>query len=187
MVVWVTLALIAVCGVYGWRAGVVRRLVELVGVVAAILASARFASAVAPWLADHSAMDDTTALLASYFLVFVAALVVVRLIARAVAAFVRWSPLGWLDRLGGAVCGAAIGGLLVSVGLIAVSQAPQGGAVRDAYLKQPLGEVLYHAAPTVYQGARQLFGGQVDELWERAVELRDDVVEEAEQAVGGDS
>jgi membrane protein required for colicin V production len=185
MIVWVTLALIAICGIYGWRAGVVRRLVELAGVVAAILLSARFASAVAPWLADHSAMDDTTALVAAYILVFVAALVAVRVIASAVARFVRWTPLGWLDRLGGAVCGAAIGALLVSVGLIAVSQAPRGEAVRSAYVERPVGEVIYYAAPSVYQAARQLFGGEVDELWERAVDLKDRVVEEAERAASG--
>ena len=187
MVVWVTVALIAVCGIYGWRAGVVRRLVELVGLVAAILISARFASAVAPRLDAISAMDDTTALLASYFLVFVAALVAVRFLAKGIAAFVRWTPLGWLDKLGGAVCGALIGALLISVGLIAVSQAPKGEAVRNTFTEQPVGDLIYHAAPSVYQAAHRLFGGEVDGLWERVVELRDKVVEEAGRAAAGDS
>ena len=60
MIVWVTLGLIAVCGVYGWRAGVVRRLVELAGVVAAILLSARFASAVAPWNSSSLIASEST-------------------------------------------------------------------------------------------------------------------------------
>jgi len=63
MVVWVTVALLAICGFYGWRAGVVRRLLELAGLVLAILVSARFAALVAPWLDEHSAMEATTALL----------------------------------------------------------------------------------------------------------------------------
>ena len=53
MIVWVTLALIAVCGVYGWRAGVVRRLIELVGVVASILASILLERPV-KWIEDKS-------------------------------------------------------------------------------------------------------------------------------------
>ena len=42
-VIWITLALLAACGWFGWRGGVMRRLVELVGVVAAVLVTARFA------------------------------------------------------------------------------------------------------------------------------------------------
>ncbi len=187
MVVWVTVGLIAVCAIYGWRAGVVRRVVELAGLVASILVSARFASAVAPKLDSISAMDDTTALLASYFLVFVVAVVAVRFLAKGVAAFVHWTPLGWIDKLGGALCGVLIGALLISVGLIAVSQAPKGEAVRETFTEQPIGDVIYHAAPSVYQGARKLFGGEVDELWERVVGLRDKVVEEAGRAAAGDS
>jgi len=181
MVVWVTVALLAICGVYGWRGGVVRRVLELAGVVLAVLAAARFASAVAPWLDDRSAMDATTALLAAYFLVFIAALVATRLVAGAVARFVRWSPLGWLDRVGGAVCGVALGALLLSVGLIAVSNAPGGGQVRQTFTGHPVGDVVYHAAPSIYQGVRQLFGGQVDELWRRAVETGDRVIDEARE------
>jgi membrane protein required for colicin V production len=186
MVVWITVALIAICGIWGWRAGVVRRLLELVGLVAAILASARFASAVAPKLDEISAMDATTALLASYFLVFVAALVAVRFLARGIDAFVKWSPLGWIDRLGGAVCGVLIGALLISVGLIAVSQAPRGDAVRDTFTRQPVGDIIYHAAPTLYQGVRELFGGEVDELWQRVVEVGGRVAEEAERTAAGE-
>jgi uncharacterized membrane protein required for colicin V production len=183
MIVWVTVALLAVCGFWGWRGGVIRRVLELAGVVLAVLASARLASAVAPWLDERSAMDATTALLASYFLVFIVALVATRLLASAISKLVHWTPLGWLDRLGGAVCGIALGALLLSVGLIAVSNAPRGDQVRETFTDDPVGDVIYHAAPSLYQGARQLFGGRVDELWHRAVEMGGEVVDEAERRV----
>lgn len=187
MVVWVTVALLAICGFYGWRAGVVRRLLELAGLVLAILVSARFAALVAPWLDEHSAMEATTALLASYVLVFVAALIIVRLVAQALTAVIHWTPLGWVDRLGGAVCGVLIAALLISVGLIAVSQAPGGRTVREAYMDQPVGQAIYQAAPSLYQGARQLFGGQMDDLWRRVVEVGGKIAEEGEKAAGGGS
>jgi uncharacterized membrane protein required for colicin V production len=79
MVVWITVALLAICGFLGWRAGVLRRVLELAGVVLAIVLSARFAALVAPWLGEHTAMSATAALLASYVIVFVAALIVVQL------------------------------------------------------------------------------------------------------------
>ncbi len=187
MVVWVTVLLLAACAVWGWRSGVVRRLLELVGLVAAILASARFAAAVAPWLGARTAMSETTALLTAYVLVFVAALILVRLVARAIAAIVHWTPLGWLDRLGGALCGVLIASLLLSVGLIAVSQAPGGASVRDTFMAHPVGQVIYQAAPMLYQGMRELFGGQMDELWRRVVDVGGTIVDEGRQAAGGAS
>jgi hypothetical protein len=100
---------------------------------------------------------------------------------------IHWTPLGWLDRLGGAICGVLIGALLVSVGLIAVSQAPRG-ADRARGLHGPPGRrAIYHAAPSLYQGARRLFGGQMDDLWRRVVEVGGKIVEEGEKAAGGAS
>ena len=183
MVVWVAVGLLAVCGFWGWRSGVMQRLFELAGLVLAIVLSARFASLVTPWLTEHSAMDETAALLASYFLVFIAALVATRLIAKMLTQLIHWTPLGLVDRIGGAVCGVLLGSLLLSVGLIAVSNAPQGDSVRKAFTEQPVGDVIYHAAPSLYQGVQKLFGGQVDELWERATEIGDEVIEKAGEKV----
>jgi len=183
MVVWITVGLLAVCGFWGWRGGVIRRVLELIGLVVSVLASARFASAVAPWLDEHSAMDQTTALLAAYFLVFIAALVATRILAGLIARLVHWTPLGWVDRLGGALCGVLLGALLLSVGLIAVSNGPRGDQVRQTYTEHPVGDVLYHAAPSLYQGAVRLLGGRVDELWKQAVEAGDRAVDEVKQRV----
>lgn len=174
-VIWVTLSLLAACAFFGWRAGVIKRLVELVGVLAAVLVTARFASGLAPWLSANTGLEPSGALILGYVIMFLAALVVVRLVASAVATFVHWTPLGWLDRIGGAVCGVLLGALVVSVGLIAVSQAPGGQGVRDAYTEHPLGSAIYHAAPAIYQGAHRLLDGRVDELWQRALEVGDEV------------
>jgi hypothetical protein len=165
MAVWIAVAIIAVCGFMGWRAGLVRRLIELIGVVVAIVASARLASAVTPWLHEHTAMSDTAALLLSYVLVFVAALVGVRLVAAGVSAVIHWTPLGWIDSL------------------IAVSNAPKGEVVRDTFTADPVGDLIYHAAPALYQGARAVVGQDMDELWEKVVDLGGDVRDEAEDKV----
>jgi uncharacterized membrane protein required for colicin V production len=183
-VVWLTVLVLGVFGVLGWRAGVVKRLVELVGVLAAVLVTSRFAAAVAPWLAERTSVDDTTALVMAHVLLFVVALVLIRLLANMVAKFVRWTPLGWLDRVGGAVCGVLLGALVASVGLIAVSQAPGGERVRATYTDHVVGNVIYHAAPVVYQGVHRLLDGRADELWQRAVEVGEGVVSEAREAAG---
>lgn len=177
-VIWVTLSVLAACALFGWRAGVLRRLVELVGVVLSVLVTARFASALTPWLSTNTGLDDSSALILGYVLMFAAAMVVVRLVASAVSRFVHWTPLGWLDRVGGAVCGVLLGALVASVGLIAVSQAPGGDEIRDAYTEHPVGDVIYHAAPALYQGAHRLLGGRADDLWRRALEVGEEVLDE---------
>ncbi|HOX25076.1 MAG TPA: CvpA family protein [Candidatus Krumholzibacteria bacterium] len=179
MSIWLCVVLIALCGFLGWRGGIVRRVVELLGVVVAIVGSARLASTVAPWLDARLPMGEATALVAAYVVLFAVFLVAVLLAARGVAALVHRAPLGWIDRAGGALCGALIGLLLVSVALIAVGQTRLGGPVRETFTRHPVGNVIYRAAPAVYQGARWLFGGQVDEVWRRAVEVGDQVIEEA--------
>ena len=180
MVVWVTLAVLLVCGGFGWRAGVIKRVIELAGVVVSVVVTARFASSVAPWVDQHTGLDVAGALVLAHILMFVAALVLVRVIASMVSKFVHWTPLGWLDKLGGALCGVLLGALVVSVGLIAVSRAPGGEKVREAYTENPVGDVIYHAAPAIYQGAHKLLGGKVDSLWHDAVEVGREVKDEAE-------
>lgn len=183
-VIWITLALLAACGWFGWRGGVLRRLIELVGVVAAVIVTARFAAGLAPWLAEHTGFDATGALVLAHVIMFAAALVVVRVVANLVTGVVHWTPLGWLDRMGGAVCGVLLGAMVVSVGLIAVSQAPGGERVRETYQAHPLGAVIYHAAPAIYQSAHRLVDGRADALWDRAVTVGREVADEAKQAVG---
>ena len=185
MIIWVTVVLLAVCGFLGWRAGVLRRLLELAGLVLAIVFSARFAAALAPWLSERTGMSVTSALLSSYALLFVSALIVVGLLARVLTRLIHWTPLGWLDRLGGTLCGLILGALLISIGLIAVSQTPDGAQVRETYCRHPAGRVIYHAAPSLYQSARRLFGGQMDDLWRRVVEVGGKIVEDGEKAIGG--
>lgn len=180
MVVWVTLAVLVVCGVFGWRAGVVKRVLELAGVLVAVLVTARFASAVAPWLDEHTGLDVAGALVLAHILMFVAALVLVRVAATMIAKLIHWTPLGWLDRLGGALCGVLLGAMVLSVGLIAVSRAPGGEQVQKAYSEHPVGDVIYHAAPSLYQGVHKLFGGRIDQLWHDAVEVGREVKDEAE-------
>ena len=179
MAVVIVVGLVAICGFLGWRTGVVRRLAELVGLVLSILAAARFASAVTPWLESHTAMSETTALFFSYVLVFVAGLAATWLLAATIQKVVRLTILGWADRLGGAVCGVLLGALLASIGLIAISQGPGGDRVRAAFDDHPAGRAIYDAAPNLYLAASQVFGGKSDELWERTLDAGRQAVDDA--------
>ena len=80
---------------------------------------------------------------------------------------VRLTVLGVVDRWGGAVCGGAIGLLLVSILLVAVSQIPGASSIQTTFEQSTAGRVIFNAAPTVYVEGRRLLGKQGDDLWER--------------------
>jgi membrane protein required for colicin V production len=162
----VVLIVIAVCGFLGWRAGVVRRVVELAGAVLTILAASRLASKFAPWLDAHTPLGASSSLVIGYLLILVVGLVLTGLAARLVQKAVNFTILGLVDRVGGAVCGIVLGALLSSIGLIAISAAPGGGSVRDTFEQSAIGRTLYRAAPNLYLGARQLAGQKGDQLWQ---------------------
>jgi membrane protein required for colicin V production len=181
MAIVVVLIVIALCGFMGWRAGVGRRVVELVGAVLSILAASRLASKFAPWLDLHTPLGASSSLVIGYLLILVVGLVVTGLVARLVQKAVNLTILGLVDRIGGAVCGILLGALLTSIGLIAISAAPGGDAVRTTFDRSALGRTLYCAAPNLYLGARSLAGQKGDQLWQNLLDRGRAAVDEVEE------
>jgi membrane protein required for colicin V production len=169
--IWVLLALAAIFffGIVGFRDGVVKRILEIAGVLVTLVLTARFASAVQPTLVAKTGLHDGPALLLAWGLLFFAGLVLSRLLATVVRKMVRLTVLGWLDKWGGAVVGLAFGLLVTSAILVAASMVPGGERIQAAYDRVPLGRFIFYAAPTVYQEARRVAGGDVDEVWRRVL------------------
>jgi uncharacterized membrane protein required for colicin V production len=181
------LAVILVFGILGFRDGVVKRLLEIVGVLVSLVLTARFASAVQPWIMDKTGFNEGASLLVTWAVLFFVGLVASRLLANLISKALRLTVLGWLDRWGGFLVGVAVGTLVVSVVLVAVSQVGGGKAVQTAYQKTTAGQFIFYAAPAFYEQARRLSGGQVGEVWERVMEEAKEsggkVKEEVEKAV----
>lgn len=189
-VVWISVPIIAFFGILGFRDGVVKRALEIIGLIVTIILTARFASAVNPWFVDKTDLSEGKALLITWAVMILAGLLLSKLLATVVSKTLRLTILGWLDRWGGALCGAAFGMLVASVLMVAMSQMPGGEAVQQAHEKRPVSRFIFYSAPNLYQFASQLGGGKVDELWDRVLgrasaegeELGGDVKEQAEDA-----
>jgi uncharacterized membrane protein required for colicin V production len=169
---WILGALAAIVffGVLGFKDGVVKRILEIAGVFVSLILTARFASAVQPTVVEKTGLHEGPALLLTWGLLFFAGLVLSRLIATVVRRMIRLTILGWLDKWGGAVVGLAFGTLVTSAVLVGASMVPGGDRVQAAYDRVPLGRFIFYAAPTIYQQARKLAGGDVDEVWKRVLE-----------------
>ncbi len=170
----IPLPFIFVLGIMGFRDGVIKRLVEIAGVIATVILTARFAAVAQPWVMAHTGAQEDSALLITWALLFFAGLILSRMVAVLISKLIRLTILGWLDRLGGAVLGAALGVLLSSAVVLVLSQAPGGQDVAKAYQSESFGQFIYGAAPNLYQGARKLWGQGADDVWSRVMDTARD-------------
>ncbi len=179
LAVVIALPIIAFFGIMGYRDGVVKRVLEILGVFVTLILTARFASVVNPWMMEQTGIPEGPALLISWAALFFAGLLLSRLLATLLSKLIRLTIVGWLDKIGGALVGIALGVLVASVVLLAISHVPGGKSVQSEYSDSPLGEFIYYAAPNFYQTARKLGGQNVDELWRRVLEETEDAADKA--------
>ena len=163
------LAAIVFFGILGFRDGVVKRILEMAGVLVSLILTARFASAVQPWIMDKTGMNEGASLLVTWAVLFFVGLVLSRILATFISKALRLTVLGWLDKWGGALVGIALGTLVTSVILVAATQVPGGQPIQTAYSKTPVGQFIYYAAPAFYEQVRRLSGGRVEEVWDRVL------------------
>lgn len=161
------LSVIVLFGALGWRDGVVKRVLEVAGAIAALLLTARFAGAVQPWVSERTGAGTSPALLITWAAMFLLGLLLSRLLASGIARLLHLTVLAWVDRLGGAVLGMAFGALLASVLLVAASQVRGGAAVQAECDRSFVGRAIFYTAPNLYIQVRQLSGGRLEHAWER--------------------
>ena len=66
----IALAAIVFFGILGFRDGVVKRLLEIAGVLVSLILTARFASAVQPWVLEKTGMNEGASLLVTWAVLF---------------------------------------------------------------------------------------------------------------------
>jgi membrane protein required for colicin V production len=185
-VLWIVSGVIvALTTVEGVRQGVVRRAVELVGLIAVFLFASRLADLLAPQLASLFGMGSSTAFYVSWAVVLVGGVVAVRLAASGMRKLVHLTLVGWLDRVGGGVLGLAFGLVLASCGFILAWTIPVSEELREEIEASEPGNMLLHLAPAVYDAGVELIGGErffdmlQEHLQPAAERLRDQLAETA--------
>ena len=169
LAVLISIPVIALFGIMGFRDGVVKRIIEIAGVFVTLILTARFATGVTPWVMEQTGVGEGPALLITWAGLFFAGLILSRVLATLLSKAVRLTILGSLDRIGGALVGLAFGMLVASVVLVAASQVPGGQTIKASYDRAPLGRFIFYSAPNLYQFARGLAGGKADAMWDRAL------------------
>ncbi len=185
-ILWILAGVLVVGSlISGLRHGVVRRVVELVGLVAIFLFASSMAAWLRPWVGERIDWDERVVFLASWGAVLVGGLVGVRLLAIALQRIVRISVVGWLDRLGGAVLGALFGAVLASCLFVAATALPIEGSIHDRMREDPYSSFLLHLAPDLYDALRGIWQGDefFEALGERVEPAARQAVERIEAAI----
>jgi len=177
-----TLALLLVFAIAGWRAGLIRRVLEFVGMVASVLLASRFGFLAADWLQDLTGLEDRLARPLGWLLVFIVLLIGTRVLAWLLAKALRVSVLGWVDRWGGALLGVLIGVLVCSVLLMLVCRVTGDDDLAEQVRSDPVTRVVHSAAPALYALVARGDHEDLERLWQRAREGIDELPDPGEAA-----
>jgi uncharacterized membrane protein required for colicin V production len=167
----VAAAIIAFFAIEGLRQGIIRRMVELVGLIAVFLFASRLGGWLAPKLSQEISISPKLAFFCAWTLVIVLGILAVRLIARGIAKLFSFSIVAWIDKAGGFAFGAAFGGIVASCLLILLLALPVGDDFRQDVREHPGAATLLWVAPAVYDGLCTVLPG------DSFAELVDDYLE----------
>ena len=100
----------------GLKNGFIIELASVVALVAGIIAAVVFSDAVSHWLSDYITTRFLSIL--SFFIVLIAVVIAVNLVAKMLDRLIKAIALGWLNRLIGALFGMLKAALIISVLLL---------------------------------------------------------------------
>ena len=107
--------------VQGFRKGLIVELASLAGLVLGVFGAVHFSYIVANWLIDYTDWNEQTVQLVAFAITFVAILILVSLLAKAVTKLLGFVALGMLNRLLGAAFGLLKMAFITSVILLFIN------------------------------------------------------------------
>jgi uncharacterized membrane protein required for colicin V production len=114
----------------GLAKGLVRQVIELVGIVASFVLAIVFAGWLAETLRMHTPIPYSPSLVVAFVALLVAGIVASHFIAVGVQKVVRMTFMGWFDRLCGAALGLIVGLILASLLVTVVLELPLSATTR---------------------------------------------------------
>jgi uncharacterized membrane protein required for colicin V production len=126
----VLLGIIAVGAIAGGIKGFARQVIELLGLVVSFFVAAVAGSWAAAFLARHTSIPHSPALVMSFLAVFVGGMIAFHFVAISTQRLVRTTLFGWVDRACGAMIGLLAATLVASVLTSVLLELPVSRRVR---------------------------------------------------------
>ncbi len=160
------IALVAFGGFYGLTRGALRMVTSILSVTLGIAAAAAWYGRAGAVVAQHLHTTPTVSAVVGYIVVFVAVAAAIEFAGRRIVRLAHIINLNWIDRVGGALFGAALAAAFAGfdVGLLTVVLPADSTLVRDSELAPRA--VAYNESLMAYVPAqmKDLYGQKREEL-----------------------
>ncbi len=159
----VIIVFLAITVITGLGKGLIKTIIPLIGVILGVVLAGRFYGSVADWLSTwlHS---SSQANIVGFAIIFIVVVIVALIVASLLSKFLSLLLLGWIDKLGGAVLGFVIGGLVCGAILTIITKynfPGMAGTIHDSNLASFFVNnfnMVLPFLPSKFDSVRQFFG-----------------------------
>ena len=109
---WVLIAVFVVGALLGLKWGLVQSILNFIAVYVAMLVSAQIADGLVARVTDN-VQNESIATAIGYVVIFLSVFIIAQIVGKIIRPMLTIIFLGWVDKLGGVVVGALLGGILV--------------------------------------------------------------------------
>ena len=162
MVHWGDILIVAVIGIFvikGLIKGFARELLGFIGFILGFLLATNFMVSGAKLLKSSINMPYPIALIISYFIIFMVVLLTIRYIGKSLTKIMDISPLGWFNRLGGALFGFIFAAVILSLIIAFINIFPFAEPLKQEWTDMKLYPFIEQTAPIIYNFLLKLFPG----------------------------
>jgi membrane protein required for colicin V production len=146
----VLLSILVVGTIAGLVKGLVRQVIELIGIIGSFFIAVLFAGWLAGILQDHTSIPYSPSLVISALAIFIAGIIGFHFLAVSIRNLVHLTFLGWVDRLCGAMLGLIVGMIIASLLVWAVLELPVSRDVHWAVQKSSVSMFVQPIAPWIF-------------------------------------
>jgi membrane protein required for colicin V production len=159
-------AILAVGVLYGLTRGVLRMVTSILSVILGIAAASAWYGRAGSFIAQHLNTTPATGAVIGYIGIFIAIAAAVEFAGRRVVGLAHIINLNWLDRLAGALCGAALAAAFAGfdIGLLTLVLPGDATLVRNSQLAPRMLAYNQMLMAHVPADLRNLYGQKRDEL-----------------------
>ncbi|MGD8413865.1 MAG: CvpA family protein [Candidatus Latescibacterota bacterium] len=146
----ILLSILTVGTIAGLVKGLVRQVIELVGIVVSFFIAVLFAGWLAAILQEHTALPYSPSLVIAALAIFVGGTVGFHFLAMSIRKLVHLTFLGWVDRMCGGILGLIIGMIVASLLVWAALELPVSNQVRRAVENSSVSMFVQPIAPWLF-------------------------------------
>jgi membrane protein required for colicin V production len=144
------LAILAVGTIAGLTKGLIRQVVELVGIIGSFMIAVLFAGWLAAILQERFSVPYSPSLVVAFVAIFIAGMVAFHFVAISLRKLIHMTFLGWVDRMCGGILGLIIGMIVSSLLVSVVLELPVSKNVRRAVERSEVSIFVRPIAPWLF-------------------------------------